>query len=245
MPRLSLRISLLLGLAVLLAGCNSKIKRFDELTGVQPSQRVGVLPINFLPKVSAQVYNNALRFAGTAGRVAVAKADDSTRRKMTEGLEAAQYFYRQEINRELIARLNDDGIKAEFIEFRRSIDNVLGEVPPRRFEKRYPKDAGYDYLLDIYVEYFGYAAGSVGADYLPTAHVAVRVVDGASLDPIYESLIQYNPVSDVEGSVNLEANADFAYSNVGDLLDDVPRAKEGLKEAVDIVMETLISELKS
>ncbi|MEM9303418.1 MAG: hypothetical protein AAGE01_14980 [Pseudomonadota bacterium] len=232
-------------LAVALVGCNSKVEKLDNYDGLEANQTVGILPINAQPRVSAQVYNNTLAFAGTAGRIAVTKADDSTRRKMTEQLEQERYDYRQEVKADLLARIEAQGYNAEFMDFKRSIDNVLEAVPPGRFEKRYPKDSGYDFLLDIYVDYFGYAARNLTSQYLPTAHVAIRVVDGRSLETLYQSEIQYNPTDDRDGVIRVDSNPEFGYDNVDDLLEDVPRAKDGLREATDAVLDVIIRELTS
>ena len=235
---------LVLGAVVVLAACSSGPRERKELSrGVDADDRIGVLPINFQDKPEARVYSNPVKFAGTVGRIAVAKADDTTRRKFTAALDEARYSYQQDVSERLMERLQAAGFDAEYMDFKRSIDNVLGEVPPGQFERRYPKDSGYDLLLDIYVEYFGYAAESIGADYLPTGHIAVRLVDAATLDTVYQSEIHYHPMNPKAEVVRIPADTGYAFEEFEDIINDIPRAREGLQAVTQALMNELIAEL--
>ncbi|MDX1570977.1 MAG: hypothetical protein R3200_10865 [Xanthomonadales bacterium] len=218
-------------------------ERLELARDIESHDSIGVLPINFMEKPEARVYSNPVKFAGTVGRIAVAKADDTTRRKFSTALDEARYSYQEDVSSKLIERLQEAGFDAEYMEFNRSIDNVLGAVPPGQFERRYPKDTGYDLLLDVYVEYFGYAAPSLGEDYLPTGHIAVRVVDGATLDTVYQSEIHYHPMDPEAEVVKIEADRAYTFEEFEDILNDIPKAREGLKAATQALMAALVDEL--
>jgi hypothetical protein len=230
-----------------LTGCGSKPFTQDALTASElpASARIGVLPVNYLAKPSVDVHDNPVGLAGTAGKLAVIKGRDTKRRKFTTALEDLRFSYQVETNAVLMDRLHEAGLDARFMEFQRSIDNILEAVPPRRFEKRYPKDAPFDALLDIYVDYAGYAAPALGDSYMPTVHIAARMVDASSHNVLYESRIQYHPLEEITGESVIDADASYAFENFDALLEDVPRARDGLQTAVDAVLDRLIEELKA
>ena len=231
---------------LLLAGCGTKFQR-DALGASEqaPDTRIGMLPINFLAKPSVDVHKNPVGLLGTAGKLTVTKGKDTKRRKFTSALDALKYSYQEQATESLSARFERNGLDVKLKDFSRSFDNIFEAVPPRRFEKRYPKDDGsYDHLLDIYIEYVGYSAESLGADYLPTVHIGVRLVNAESHVVIYNALIQYHSFDDAEEGVTaIEADLDYAFDNFDALMADTEKAREGLKLAIREVVGKLIEEI--
>jgi len=231
---------------LLVAGCGTKFQR-DELDASEQAQdtRIGMLPINFLEKPSVDVHKNPVGLLGTAGKITVLKGKDTKRRKFTRALDALKYSYQQHTTEFMLARFEAVGLDVKMMDFNRSIDNILEAVPPRRFEKRYPKgDGSFDQLLDVYVDYVGYSAESLGADYLPTIHIGVRLVDAESHAVIYNALIQYHAFDDAEEGVSaIEPDLDYAFEGFDELMADTEKAREGLKLAIREVVERLIEEI--
>lgn len=231
----------------LLAACAGKPFVGDRLTPgeLAADARLGVLPVNYIDKPSMDVHDNIVGLAGTAGKLAVAKGRDTKRRKLTEMLAGVGFVYQERADAFLIERLVEAGLDAEFIAFRRSIDNVLGEVPPRRFEKRYPANSGYDVLLDLYVDYVGYAAVGLDDDYLPTVHIAARLVNGNDLSVLYESRIQYNPLEAKGEETVIDADPEYAFKDFDALIAEPERARDGLRQAIVAVVDRLAGDLSA
>ncbi len=228
----------------LLAGCGAPhVKDPLEAGEIASGATIGLLPINFLERPAADIKKNAVRFAGSIGQLAAAKGKDTKRRKFSEALLAQDYRYQQQVNESLARRLANAGLTATPLEFSRSIDNVLGEVPPRRFEKRYPDSPASDLLLDIYVDFVGYSAEKLGEPYLPTFHIGARLVDTRSKTTVYESLIHYRSF-DVEGEQStIEPDPQYTFEDFDALLAEPGKAKRGLELAIDAVIDRLVEEL--
>lgn len=228
---------------VVMAACSTSRERIELSQELHAGDHIGVLPINFQEKPEARVYTNPVKLAGTVGRIAVAKAEDATRRKFTDALEEIDYSYQDNLTNRLIAALGEAGYEAEVMDFRRSINNVLEAVPPGQFEKRYPKDTDYDYLLDIYVDYFGYAAPRLGDSYKPTAHIAVRLVDADTLATAYQSEIHYHPIDPAPGVHAIAVGDAYEFAEFQDIIGDIDRARDGLQQAVDALIREAVAEI--
>ncbi len=230
--------------AGLLGGCSAThVKDPLEAGELNAGASIGVLPINFLEKASVEINKNPVRFAGTAGRLAVLKGKDTKRRKFSEALAARDYDYRQQFNDYLARRLEAGGFSVAPMKFRRSIDNVLGEVPPGRFEKRYPEASAHDYLLDVYIEFVGYSALSLSDPYLPTVHIGARLVGARSHETLYQSLIEYRPFTTEGEATKIEPNPDFSFEDFDALMADSAVAQRGLEQAIEAVVDRLLEEL--
>jgi len=231
---------------LLLTGCGAKFVR-DEVdqTELTEASRIGMLPINYLEKPSVNVHDNPIGLLGTAGKVSIIKGQDTKRRKFSSALSELKYSYQDDVTAGMLARFEAAGLDVKLMDFSRSFDNVLGAVPPRHFEKRYPKnDGSFDLLLDIYVDYTGYAAEKLGADYLPTVHIGARLVDAQTYGIVYDSRIQYHSFKDAEEGVSaIEADSNYAFEGFDELLADPEKAKEGLKLAIRAVVARLIEEV--
>jgi hypothetical protein len=241
------RLSILLLAMLLTAGCGSKFQpdslQSDEL---EQGTRIGLLPINFLEKPSVDVHDNPVGLLGTAGRITVTKGKDTKRRKFTSALSALKYSYQQQATEGLLARFAEADLDVELMGFKRSHDNILEAVPPRRFEKRYPDgdDNEFDLLLDIYIDYVGYSAAKLGADYLPTVHIGARLVDANNHEVVYNSLIQYQSFDDAEEGVSaIDADPAYAFAGFDELMAEPEKARDGLRLAVDGIVTRLIEEI--
>ena len=231
---------------LLCAGCAAKFQPDAlDISELTQESRIGMLPINFLAKPSVNVHDNPVGLLGTAGKVTLIKGQDTKRRKFSSALDALKYSYQQQATEALLTRFTEAGVDVRLIKFNRSIDNTLGSVPPRRFEKRYPDgDGSLDLLLDIYVDYAGYAAESLGADYLPTVHIGAQLVNAETHAIVYHSLIQYQSFSDArEGVSAIAANPAYAFRGFDELMAQPEKARDGLKLAISEVVGRLIEEI--
>ena len=236
---------LFLIVALLLGACSSKFQRIEPAPAIQPGQTMGVLPVNFLDQPAVQVISNPIKYASTVAAIAIAKGDDTKERQFSGAMEALGYDYREHVNRLLFSNLESAGFEAGAVDFRRSIDNILEDVPPGRFEKRYPRDTEYDLLLDVYVDYVGYAAPTVTADYRPAFHIGARVVDAKSLKTLYQSRLMYHPFEPDPEDVTIRPGEDHIFPGFDDLMAEPERARDGLEEAVRLVLARLTVDMSN
>lgn len=241
---LTTRLPLILT-ALLLTACSSKFERVALPPDGIEGGTLGVLPVNFIDKPSARVDKNLVKFAGTLGRAAVIKAEDAKRRKLTEGLAGIGYVYQEDFDSRLAEALTTTGFQAQPLEFSRTIDNILEDVPPGRFEKRYPQETSTDFLLDIYIEDIGFVASGLTADYLPVCHLGVRVVNARSLETVYQTEVQYNPEPEPDAPVvAIAANKELGFKGIDALLDNPEQARVALSAAIHAAIDALVAELE-
>lgn len=230
--------------ALLLVACSAPQVR-DELDAseISPGASVAMLPFNMQQQIEAEVYANAIKFAGTAGRLASFKGEETRQRRLRGILSGADYDIRDDLSQTALTELSTAGVRAERQAFRRSIDNVLGAVPPGRFEKRPPNTTGKDLVLDVYVDRWGYFAEGLSDDYLPTLHIGVRLLDGESLDELYRTRIEYHPLKPEEATVAIPADTAFSFPDTEAMTKEPQRTVDGLRAAVKAVVGQLVADL--
>lgn len=238
------RIWCMAGISLALAACGGKYAAVPIDETLTEQTRIAILPLNMPEKLSVDVQDNKLGLLGTAGRITVIKGQDTKRRKFTETVLDQGYQYQEQLSSAVRDQLNQAGLMAEYVDFRRSKDNILEAVPPGKFEKRYPdRFTDHDFLLDIAVEYVGYAANGLSKPYYPTLHVRTRLVDSSSLDTVYESRIQYHPHDNKGEEKAIEADAVWVFRDFDQLIDEPGRAIDGLNAAINQVIGVMIADM--
>lgn len=231
-------------LIILLAACAAPATR-DDLGAdeARAGASVGLLPLNLQQGLEAKVFENPLGFAGTAGRVTVFKGEETRQRRLRAALTGVGFDFKQQISSLTLGRLSEAGVDIQSVRFRRSIDNILEEVPPGRFEKRPPADTGKDYILDIHVDLVGYIAAKLTDSYLPTLHVGARLLNGSDLTEVYRTRIEYNPLDAEESTVALTADEQYQFKDSEAMQADPQRAAAGLQAAIDAVLAQIQKDL--
>lgn len=231
-------------LLLVLAACGApQVRNNLESTEVSAGASVALLPVNMQQPLEAEVFANLVKFAGTAGRLAAFKGEETRQRRLRQLIADADYDYKADLLESAQQRLAAAGINLERAAFRRSIDNVLGAVPPGRFEKRPPKDTGKDFVLDITVDRWGYFAEGAGDPYLPTVHVGARLLKGDSLEEVYRTRIEYHPLKADPATVSLTADTRFGFDSTEAMTEDPGRTVDGMRTAIAAVVDQLVSDL--
>ncbi len=237
-----MRLTLLLLLT--LGACSAPVTRVelnDNL--VSAGATVGVLPVNLQQKIEARVDDNPIGLAGTAGRLAVFKGEQTRQKRLNEALAAADFSYPSQFRQRLNDSLTAHRLNTRPIEFSRTIDNVLGEVAPGRFERRPPKDQPVDFLLDVTVDVVGYIAESISKDYLPTLHVGARLLSADTLDVVYETRVEYNPLDAEDAAISITADSQYTFKDTEEMAADSARTALGLAAAMDAVLMQISNDL--
>ncbi len=238
------RIWCMTGISLALAACGGKYVAVPIDQELTEQTRIAVLPLNMPEKLSVDVQDNKLGLLGTVGKITVIKGKDTKRRKFTETVVEQGYRYQDNLSTAVTDQLNTSGLMAEFVDFRRTRDNILEAVPPGKFEKRYPdRFADYDFLLDIAVEYVGYAANGLSKPYYPTLHIRARLIDSSSLGTVYESRIQYHAYDNKGEEKAIEADEVWVFKNFEQLIAQPDRAIDGLNAAIEQVLGVMIADM--
>lgn len=242
------RLTVLTAAALLLAGCASKFesKTLAERYDVR-SVSIGVMPINHLDKPSVEVISDPLKYIPRVGTLLVAKGNDTKRRKFDEALDALAYDYRTRFDQVFIEALTQSGLDARALNIPRKPHRQAGRVLERKFEKQYPRQLPepVDLILDAYVDFVGYAADGLTADYRPTFFLAVRLVDARSHEVVYQSRALYNAPEDPEGgALTLVADVNYVFEDFNAIMADVPRARDGLDQAIVAVADHIAQALR-
>ncbi len=231
-------------LLFIVGACSAPVTRTElDSNLASAGATVGVLPVNVQQKIEARVDDNPIGLAGTAGRLAVFKGEQTRQKRLNEALSEAEFDYQAEFAERLKQSLTRNRLNIKDIQFRRTIDNVLGEVAPGRFERRPPKDQPADFLLDVTVDVVGYIAESITKDYLPTLHVGARLLDADSLDVVYETRVEYNPLDAEDATITLQADEAYTFKDTEAMAADSQLTAKGLAAAMDAVLMQISSDL--
>lgn len=244
----ALRLALLIA-ALTLSACNSSFRSDALEPGELGSDisAIGMLPVNWQERYEMKVFGNAVTLLGTTGMAVVEKGRETRSRKLTEALEGANYDYRSDFLLALGAALQSEGIGLEELAYQRRPHPQAGRMLKGHFEyeEYYPVGRNdYPALLDIYIEFVGVGSEGITTDFNPTLYVGVRLVDGADGSVLYQQLIEYNSFAkEDEEIVRLGPDADYTFENFEDVMANIPRVREGLREAVQAVTDRIAADL--
>jgi hypothetical protein len=147
-------------------------------------------------------------------------------------------FFRTELTRALSAR----GYKVVW--------PALDEAKDVKHE-RSGLHAGYtsvsdaDAILDVDLNFFGYAAGGAGKNspYRPTATAVARLVSADGKQTYFTDYFAYNNIFNSDIAVTMEPDPNYTYPKFGDLERAGMESQAGLKLALSGLAQKLASEL--
>jgi len=112
-------------------------------------------------------------------------------------------------------------------------------------ERRPRKDQRTDLLLDVVVDVVGDIAESNSTDDLPTLHVGARLLSAKSLDVVYETRVEYNPLDAEDATISLPADPKYTFEDTEAMAANTALTAEGLGAAMDAVLMQISSDLAS
>ena len=74
-------------------------------------------------------------------------------------------------------------------------------------------------------------------------HICWIFVDAHSHATVYQSMIQYRPFNAKGEESAIEASDEYAFKDFDELIAEVPKAKMGLEQAIEAVIDRLIEEI--
>jgi hypothetical protein len=111
--------------------------------------------------------------------------------------------------------------------------------------KEYAGVQDVDAMLDVNLQFIGYAAAgaSDSTPYRPTLTVGARLVSPDGKQNFYTDYFAYNNVFNMQQAVTLNADEKYSYPDFDKLHAAGPQSIEGLKLAIDTVVDELARQL--
>lgn len=167
---------------------------------------------------------------GLIGALVDAGIQASRREAVNEALGSISFDAETELEASVSAALSGKGY---------SLASVSGaEREKRELLEAYPDSNGADALLDVAIINYGYLSSGMGQPFRPTVTAHVRLIKASDQSTLMDNRIVYNPLLAEAGVIVLPPNADYAFKNREELLEDPARLAAGIQDALNQVAET-------
>jgi hypothetical protein len=232
-----------LGVAALLSGCATPLPRQQAYDRVGHAQirTIHVLPA---PQVKLRVFmmHNIAGSFGLIGALLAAGNESDDVHRLMDAYHAAPLHPRQYFQAALTKALSARGYKVVWP----ALDEEEGVKHGNSgLRVDYSPVTDADAILDVDLNFFGYAAGGPGKDspYRPTATATARLVSADGKQTYFTDYFAYNNIFDSTIAVTIEPDPRFAYPKFVDLEHAGIESKEGLELALSGLAQKLASEL--
>lgn len=243
MPKMLRFVAVCAIASMLLAGCVSAPPRqaFNQ-AGHSDIKTIYVLPekpVNF----TVFMMNNPAGSFGLIGAL-IASGQQAEEEKTMRGFEEQADFhpvlyFKDALTRDMQAR----GFKLIWP------DQVVasGKLDRDAFglRKEYPPITNADAMLDVAIDFFGYAAAGAGKDspYRPTVSMGARLIGRDGKQNLFTDYFVYNNVFNAKQAITLDADPQYAYPMYSDLRAAGTQSMAGLKQALDAMSAALAKQL--
>lgn len=111
--------------------------------------------------------------------------------------------------------------------------------------KEYSPITNADAILDVAIDFFGYAAAGAGkgSPYRPTVSMGARLIGRDGKQNLFTDFFVYNNVFNAKQAITLDANPQYVYAMYSDLKAAGAQSMEGLKQALDAMSAALAKQL--
>lgn len=232
-----------LGVAALLSGCATSLPKQQAYDRVGHAQikTIHVLPA---PKVDLRVFmmNNPAGSFGLIGALIAAGNESSKEHRLLDAYQTAPLHPRKFFQAALTKALSARGYRVVWP----ALDEGKGiKHGNSGLRADYSPVGDADAILDVDLNFFGYAAGGVGKDspYRPTTTAVARLVSADGKQTYFTDYFAYNNIFNSSIAVTIEPDPRFTYPKFGDLEHAGTESQEGLKLALSSLAEKLASEL--
>ncbi len=194
----------------------------DKITIVDPAAPTE-LDVHVLAPVGANF--------GLIGALATEAGLSAKRKTLNAAMATQQYDYLKEFN----ATLDESIGSAGYVVSRGTVER---DVDDAAFLEDYSAIATDGAILDIYLQFIGYAAAGSNTEYRPTVMLAARLVDGAG-STLFADQIHYNPLGQTGDAITLDPHPDYAFEKFDMIEAEPARAAEGMSVAIKAVLGEL------
>jgi hypothetical protein len=232
-----------LGIAALLSGCATPLPRQQAYDRVGHAQikTIHVLPA---PQVKLRVYmmHNIAQSFGLIGALLAAGTESDDVHYLLDAYQATPLHPRRFFQAELTKALSARGYRVVWPAFEEEKGVKRGNSGLRA---NYSPVDDADAILDVDLDFFGYAAGGPGKDspYRPTTTAVARLVSADGKQTYFTDYFAYNNIFNSNIAVTIEPDPRYAYPKFVDLKQAGVESEEGLKLALSSLAQKLASEL--
>lgn len=230
-------------LAALLSGCATPLPKQQAYDRVGHAQikTIHVLPA---PPVKLRVFmmNNLAGSFGLIGALLAAGNESDDVHHLLDAYQATPLHPRRFFQAELTKALSARGYRVVWP----ALDEGKGiQRGNSGLRADYSPVEDADAILDVDLNFFGYAAGGPGRDspYRPTTTAVARLVSADGKQTYFTDYFAYNNIFNSSIAVTIEPDPRYAYPKFVDLEHAGIQSQEGLKLALSSLAQKLASEL--
>lgn len=228
--------SFLLICAVLMTGCTTfETTPFDAATHANLDSVVVVEPatpealdVTVLAPVGANF--------GLIGAIATEAGLNAKRKTLAAATTSQNYSYLDQFNTLLDEKLSGAGYNVNRTDYDRDTSKLA-------FLKDYSAIDADGAILDIYVNFIGYAAAGSGTEYRPTLMLSARLVDQPG-NVLFADQVFYNPLGATGDAITLDPDPQYTFAEFDQIGQEPDRAVAGINAAIDSVLTELARSLE-
>ena len=229
--------------SVLLAGCVSAPPRqaFNQ-AGHSDIKTIYVLPEKPVDFTVFMMNNPAASF-GLIGAL-IASGQQADEEKDMRGFEQQADFHPALYFKDVLSRdMQARGYRLVWPD--PLVDSSKPDHDAFGLRKGYSPVTYADAMLDVAIDFFGYAAAGAGkgSPYRPTISMGARLVGRDGKQNLFTDFFVYNNVFNAKQAITLDADPQYAYPMYSDLKAAGVQSMEGLKHALDTMAAALAKQL--
>lgn len=194
----------------------------DKITIVDPAAPAE-LDVHVLAPVGANF--------GLIGALATEAGLSAQRKTLNAAMASEEYDYLEEFNTTLHESIGSAGYIVSRAAVERDVDDAT-------FLEDYSAVTTDGAILDIYLQFIGYAAAGSNTEYRPTIMLAARLVDDAG-GTLFADQIYYNPLGQTGEAITLDPHPDYVFEKFDMIETEPARAAEGMSVAIKAVLGEL------
>jgi hypothetical protein len=222
-----------------LVGCTTVPQ---QKLAISPSTatRIAVLPVGTPERAEVTVIHSTGETLGLVGALVDGARFNAHEKTLSAVLAQEHFNFQEEIAQGVDAAIEEDGYQLA------AHDGMPSTTKGRvKWQTPAPDVKDSDYVLDVVFDYVGYAADWDSNPYLPAVAMKARLTDRLG-KRVFFTRIVYNPALSVFGEFDgpkIPADAKFAFGSMGDIRSDPAKAAQGIKLAVQSVLDELRRQL--
>lgn len=226
--------------AATIAGCSSfPTKEFNK--DASPGlHSIAVAPIGMPDAPNIMIINAVGNSFGLVGALVEATRASNASKEAVSELSSGGFDYKTYFPAQVDSDLRTAGFRVTMLPGTRAAGNAT------KFLATLPEASGADAVLDMYVNYLGYAAAGAKSPYRPAVHLEARLIDSKTQKVLFEDQIYYNnfmPAA-AKKAITIEPDPKAVFTDRTAMRAAPAEVTSYLRAAVDAVAAELGKQLK-
>jgi hypothetical protein len=226
--------------AAAIAGCSSfPTKEFNK--DASPGlHSIAVAPIGMPDAPNIMIINAVGNSFGLVGALVEATRASNASKEAVSELSSGGFDYKTYFPAQVDSDLRTAGFRVTMLPGTRTAGDAA------KFLATLPEASGADAVLDMYVNYLGYAAAGAKSPYRPAVHLEARLIDSKTQKVLFEDQIYYNnfmPAA-AKKAITIEPDPKAEFTDRTAMRAAPAEVSSYLRAAVDAVAAELGKQLK-